>query len=124
MFILNVIEILSPIIIISCRKSTTNNAIKIYTHKLLVFCPIPGVMLTHPLLLWVLRLDNRVGKPMLTLPNHLVLHVPRNMFQEDSLRSRVCILLFHSLQDLEPSFRVTTANATIDYHMPTPFFPC
>lgn len=106
----------------------TNNAIKIFTQKPLGFCPIPDVMLTHPLLLWVLRLDNQVGKPMLTLPNHLVLHVRRNMFQEDSLcyfpRSRVCILLFHSLQDLEPCFRVTTANATIDYHMLTPFFPC
>lgn len=49
-------------------------------------------MLPHPFFLWVLRLSNHVGpagstvnKPVLTLPSHLLFHVPRNLFQEDLL---------------------------------------
>lgn len=101
------------LILFSCRKSKTNNAVKIVTRKPLRFWPFADVMLTEPLFLWVLRLDNQVGpagstlaKPMLTLPSHLLLHVHRNVFQEDWLRyfprSGVCTSFFHSLQILNP----------------------
>lgn len=104
------------LIMISCRKSKSNNAIRIVTHAPLGFWPVLGVMLTHLLFHRVLRLDNQVGpvgstlcKPMLTLPSHLLLRFSKSMFQEDSFhyfpRSGVYTLLFDSLRDLEPCFK-------------------
>lgn len=49
------------VIMISCRKSKSYNAIRVVPHTPLGFWPVLAVMLTHPLFHWVLRLDNQVG---------------------------------------------------------------
>lgn len=122
------------LIIISCRKISLIMPLKLSQTNLLGF--VPFLVLCYPTHSSLgLRLNNHVGpagstvsKPILTLPSHLLFHVPRNVFQEDLLhyfpRSRVCMLLFHFFRDLEPCSRVVTANAPTDYFMLTRFFLC